>query len=133
MTILSLSVWYYHQTTFLQLTTFLQFCLASSILPQSPYFFLWYFSLDVVFTDMNFSSFIIAWRKWNVIIYTVTRCCLILKALGAVQCCIFCLKYIPTTSLDVLHAEYKSRERSERSFQSLMIFDEGGVKLVAAT
>jgi hypothetical protein len=34
---------YYHRATFLQLTTFLQFHLVSSILPQSSYFFLWYF------------------------------------------------------------------------------------------
>ena len=34
---------YYHRATFLQLTTFLQFHLASSILPQSPYFLHWYF------------------------------------------------------------------------------------------
>src|SRR5882762_446506 len=37
------SAMYYHRATFLQLTTFLQFWLASSILPQSPYFLHWYF------------------------------------------------------------------------------------------
>ena len=54
--------WYYHQTTFLQLTTFLKSHLASSILPQTSYFFLWYFCLDVLFTNMNFSRFLLLWQ-----------------------------------------------------------------------
>ena len=44
-------------------STFLQFHLVSSILPQSPYFFFGIFCLDVVFTDMNFLRFLIAQRK----------------------------------------------------------------------
>src|ERR1700676_369305 len=60
-------------------TTLLQFHLVSSILPQSLTSFFGIFYLDVIFTNMNFSSFIIAWRKWNVMIYTARRCCLILK------------------------------------------------------
>jgi hypothetical protein len=36
---LGLTADYYHRTTFLQLTTFFQFRLASSNLPQPPYFF----------------------------------------------------------------------------------------------
>ena len=66
-------------------------------------------------------------------IYTTKRCCLILKVLGTVQRRIFCYNYIHTILLDILYAIYKFRERSERSCQSSMVFDGGGVKLVAAT
>ena len=113
---------------FLQLTTFLQFRLASWILPQSPYLFHLYFCLDVVLTTMNSARFLIAWRNWNVVIYTAKRCCLILKAFSTVQYSIFCYDYIHSTSLHVLYAIYKSRKSSEQSCQRSMIFEEGGAK-----
>jgi len=53
----------YISPNLLQLTTFLQFRLASSILPQSPYFFICIFRLDVVLINMNFARFLIAWRN----------------------------------------------------------------------
>ena len=40
-------------------TTFLQSRLISSILPQTSYFFLWFFCLDVLFINMNFSRFLL--------------------------------------------------------------------------
>jgi len=64
------------RTTFLQLTTFAIPSSEAQFCPNPFTSFFVFFSLDVVFTDMNFSSFIIAWRKWNVMIYTATRCCL---------------------------------------------------------
>jgi hypothetical protein len=90
--------------------------------------FIGIFCLDVVFTSMNLVRFIIAWRNWNVMIYTAKRCCLILKAFGTVQCSIFCYNYIQSTSLHVLYAIYESRERSEQSCQCSMIFEEGRTK-----
>jgi len=95
-----------------------QFC------PNPLTSFIGIFCLDVVFTSMNFTRFIIAQRNWNVMIYTAKRCCLILKALGTVQCSIFCYNYIRSTLLHVLYVIYESRERSEQSCQCLMIFEQ---------
>jgi hypothetical protein len=56
--------------------------------------FIGIFCLDVVFTSINFTRFLIARINWNVMRYTAKRCCLILKALGTVQRSIFCYNYI---------------------------------------
>ena len=103
---------YYHQATFLQS------CLASSILPQTSYFFLWYFLFRCTLNKYEFFKIFIAWWNWHVTIYTAGSCCLILKALSTIPYHIFYWDYIPTTSLYVLYAIYKSWERSEQSCQS---------------
>ena len=97
----------------------------SSILSQSPYFFDLYFCLDAVFISMNFVRFIIVtWRNWNVVIYIVKICCLILEAFGTVRHSIFCYHYIQSTSLNILYAIYESWERSEQIYQCSMILGE---------
>ena len=89
---------YYHQATFLQS------CLASSILPQTSYFFLWYFLFRCTLNKYEFFKIFIAWWNWHVTIYIAGSCCLILKALGTILYHIFYWDYIPTTSLYVLYS-----------------------------
>ena len=50
---------YYHWTNFLQLITFLQSHLASSICLKPLTYFFGIFGLDVLFTNMNFSRFLL--------------------------------------------------------------------------
>jgi len=76
------------------------------------------FYLDVVFTNMKFLRFLIVWKKW----YTL------LKGVD------WSWRYSAQSSITYFAICYIwVWERSEQSCQSSMIFNKGGVKLVAAT
>jgi len=78
------------RTTFLQLTTFLQFRLASSILPQSVYFFLWYFFLRCsIYGYEIFRVLLLPGENGSDDIHCY-KMLLDLEGIGTVQCCIFC-------------------------------------------